>query len=101
MDAISSPPGPIASTSGISSGDGLIVPERQSACRRRERQPGTRMERANLRFDAKGKATSGSHREDESTEAKRRGGTARSSEEGPVMGLERGSCVVQPRPSAN
>jgi hypothetical protein len=35
----------------ISSGDVLILPERHPACRRREPQPGTRMERANLRFD--------------------------------------------------
>ena len=88
-------------TSGISSGDGMILPERHPACRRREPQRGTRMQRANLRFDAKGKATSGSHREDESTEAGRRGGAARRSDEGPVMGLERGGCVVQPRPPAN
>ena len=47
------------------------------------------MERANLRFDAKGKVTSGSNREGESTEAERRGGAARRSDEGPVMGLER------------
>jgi len=40
------------------------------------------MERANLRFDAKGKATSGSNREGESTEAERRGGAARRSDEG-------------------
>src|SRR5262247_800754 len=85
----------------ISLGDGMILPERHPACRRREPQPGTRMERANLRFDAKGKATSGSNREGESTEAGLRGGAARRSDEGPVMGLERGSCVVQPRPSAN
>jgi hypothetical protein len=85
----------------ISSGDGMILPERHPACRRREPQPGTRTERANLRVDAKGKATSGSNRKGESTEAIRRGGAARRSEEGPVMGLERGSCVVQPRPSAN
>ena len=88
-------------TSGISSGDVMILPERHPACRRREPQPGTRMERANLRFDAKGKVTSGSHHKGESTEAERRGGAARRSDEGPVMGLERGSCVVQPRPSAN
>jgi len=85
----------------ISSGDGMILPERHPACRRREPQAGTRMERANLHFDAKGKATSGSNREGESTEAGRRGGAARLSDEGPVMGLERGSCVVQPRASAN
>jgi hypothetical protein len=35
-------------TSGISSGDVMIRPERHPACRRREPQPGTRMERANL-----------------------------------------------------
>jgi hypothetical protein len=79
----------------------MILPERHPACRRREPQPGTCMERANLRFDAKGKATSGSNREGESTEATRRGGAARRSDKGPVMGLERGSCVVQPRPLAN
>jgi hypothetical protein len=88
-------------TSGISSGDDMILPERHPACRRREPQPGTCTERANLRFDAKGKATSGSNREGESTKAVRRGRAARRSDEGPVMGLERGSCVVQRRPSAN
>jgi len=79
----------------------MILPERHPACRRREPQPGTCTERANLRFDAKGKATSGSNREGESTEAKRRGGAAGSSVEGPVMGLERGGCVVRPWPPAN
>jgi hypothetical protein len=85
----------------ISSGDGMILPGRHPACRRLEPQPGTRTERANLRVDAKGKATSGSNREGESTEAIRRGGAAHRSDEGPVMGLERGSCVVQPRSLAN
>ena len=88
-------------TSGISSGDDMILPERHPACRRREPQPGTRTERENLLFDAKGEATSGSNREGESTEAECRGGAARSSDEGTVMGLERRGCVVQPRPSAN
>ena len=59
------------------------------------------MERENLFSDAKGQATSGSNREDESTEAELRGGAARSSDEGSVMGLERGGCVVQPRPLVN
>ena len=49
----------------------------------------------------KGEAASGSNREGESTDAERRGGAARSSEEGPVMGLERRSCVVRPWPLAN
>src|SRR5262245_59489085 len=86
-------------SSGISSGDALILPER-----RREARPGFRMERENLCFvtseDVKGQAASGSNREGESTEAGRRGGAARSSE-GPVMGLERRGCVVRPWPLAN
>jgi hypothetical protein len=79
----------------------MILPERHPACRRREAQSGSRTERENLRFDDKGEATSGSNREGESTEAERRGGAARISDEGSVMGLERRGCVVQPRPSAN
>ena len=60
------------------------------------------MERENLFSDVKGQATSGSNREGESTEAGRRDGAARSSEEGSVvMELERGGCVVQPRPLVN
>jgi hypothetical protein len=51
--------------------------------------------------DVKGQAASGSNREGESTEAERRGGAARSSVEGPVMGLERRGCVVRPWPLAN
>ena len=85
----------------ISSGDDMILPERHPACRRREPQPGSRTERENLLFDAKGEATSGSNREGESTEAERRDGAARSSDEGSVIGLERRGCVVQPRASAN
>src|SRR5215831_5680018 len=92
-------------SSGISSGDALILPERHPACRRREARPGFRMERENLCFvtseDVKGQAASGSNREGESTEAGRRGGAARRSVEGPVMGLERRGCVVRPWPLAN
>ena len=51
--------------------------------------------------DVKGQAASGSNREGESTEAGRRGGAARSSVEGPAMGLERRGCVVRPCPLAN
>ena len=43
----------------------------------------------------------GGPHKDESTEAERRGGAARSSEEGPVIGLERRGRVVQPWPLAN
>ena len=60
------------------------------------------MERENLHCvtrpmgGVKGQATSGSNREGESTDTQRRDGAARSSDEGPVMGLERRGCVVQP-----
>src|SRR5205809_1571156 len=64
-------------SSGISSGDALILPERHPACRRREAQPGSCAERENLCPDAKGEITSGSNREDQSTEAEHRGGAAR------------------------
>src|SRR3982074_2638279 len=88
-------------SSGISLGDVLRLPKRHPAWRRREARPGFRMERENLFSDVKGQATSGSNREGESTEAERRDGAARSSDEGSVMGLERGGCVVQPRSLAN
>src|SRR5215467_15276707 len=69
-------------SSGISSGDALILPERHPACRRREARPGFRMECENLCFvtppGVKGQAASGSNREGESTDARRRGGAARS-----------------------
>src|SRR5207244_5986383 len=56
-------------SSGISLGDALRLPKRHPACRRREAQPGSCMERENLDGDAKGKGTSGSNREAESTDA--------------------------------
>jgi hypothetical protein len=59
------------------------------------------MERENLSSDVKGQAASGSNREGESTEAERRDGAVRSSDEGSVMELERGGCVVQPRALVN
>src|SRR4030088_1614524 len=52
-------------TSGISLGDALRLPKRHPACRRREAQPGSCMERENLDGDAKGKSASGSNREAE------------------------------------
>src|SRR5262245_18537387 len=76
-------------TSGISSGDVMIRPERHPACRRREAQSGSCMERERPASPMPRKKPSGSNREDESTEAESRGGAVRSSDEGPVMGLER------------
>src|SRR5215475_6945098 len=81
-------------SSGISSGDVLILPDRHPACRRREARPGSCTERENLAGDGKGKGASGSNREAESTDAPERGGLPRSSDEGPVMGLERRGRVI-------
>src|SRR5712672_2666040 len=66
-------------SSGTSLGDALRLPKRHPAWRRREAQPGCRMERENLAGDAKGKGASGSNREAESTDAPERGGLPRSS----------------------
>src|SRR6184192_4393715 len=77
-------------SSGISLGDALRLPKRHPACRRREAQPGSCMERENLDGDAKGKGTSGSNREAESTDAPARGGLLHSSEEA-------GECPVGER----
>jgi hypothetical protein len=66
--------------SGISLGV-LRLPKRHPACRRREAQSGSRMERENLAGDAKGKGASGSNRESESTEVPERGGLPCSSDE--------------------
>jgi hypothetical protein len=52
------------------------------------------MERENLAGDAKGKGTSGDHREAESTDASVRGGLPRSSDEDSVMELERRGQVI-------
>src|SRR6202022_560546 len=66
-------------SSGISLGDALRLPKRHPAWRRREAQSGSCTERENLAGDAKGKGTSGSNREAESTDAPERGGLPRSS----------------------
>src|SRR5437870_8664409 len=81
-------------SSGTSLGDALRLPKRHPACRRREAQSGSGMERENLAGDAKGKGASGSNREAESTDAPERGGLPRSSNEGPVMGRERRGWVI-------
>ena len=78
----------------ISSGAVLKLPVRHPACRWRDPHPGSCMERENLAGDAKGKGTSGDHREAESTDALVRGGLPRSSYEGSVMELERRGRVI-------
>ena len=81
-------------SSGISLGDALRLPKRHPACRRREAQSGSCTERENLAGDAKGKGTSGSNREAESTDAPERGGLPRSSDEAGVMLVERRGQVI-------
>jgi hypothetical protein len=81
-------------SSGISSGDALILPERHPACRRHEARLGSGTERENLAGDAKGKGASGSNREAESTDAPERGGLPRSSDEAAVMVVERRGWVI-------
>jgi hypothetical protein len=68
-------------SSGSSLGDVLRLPKRHPAWRRREPQSGSCTERENLAGDAKGKGTSGSNREAESTDAPERGRLPRSSVE--------------------
>jgi hypothetical protein len=53
------------------------------------------VERGNLLPDAKGEVQVRSPRKNESTKVGNRGGTARNSEEIPVMGVERRGCVIQ------
>src|SRR4030095_3932271 len=81
-------------SSGISLGDALRLPKRHPACRRREAQSGSCMERENLAGDAKGKGASGSNREAESTDAPERGGLPCSSDEAGVMPVERRGRVI-------
>ena len=80
--------------SGISLGDVLRLPKRHPAWRRREAQSGSCTERENLAGDAKGKGTSGSNREAESTDAPERGGLPCSSDEAGVMLVERRGQVT-------
>src|SRR6266700_2950113 len=81
-------------SSGTSLGDVLRPLKRHPACRRREAQSGSCTERENLAGDAKGKGTSGSNREAESTDAPERGGLPRSSGEAGVMPVERRGQVI-------
>src|SRR6266516_4523911 len=81
-------------SSGTSLGDVLRLLKRHPACRRCEAQSGSCTERENLAGDAKGKGTSGSNREVESTDAPERGGLPRSSDEAGVMPVERRGQVI-------
>jgi hypothetical protein len=69
--------------------DVLILTEQHPACRQREARPGSCTERENLAGDVKGKSTSGSNREAESTDAPERGGLPHSSDAMPGPALHR------------
>src|SRR6266702_2897393 len=71
-----------------------LLAMRCPVCRRRDSHSGFRTERENLAGDAKGKGTSGSHREAESTDAPERGGLPRTSDEAGVMLVERRGQVT-------
>ena len=81
-------------SSGTSLRDVLRLPKRHPACRRREAQSGSCMERENLAGDAKGKGASGSNREAESTDAPERGGLPCSIDGAGVMLVERRGQVT-------
>ena len=76
-------------TSGISLGDALRLPKRRPACRRRELNQALARNVRTSTAMLKGKGTSGSNREAESTDAPARGGLLRSSDEAGVMPVER------------
>ena len=54
-----------------------------------------------LRLVGQGRTPSGRIRKEKSTDARHRGGPSGSSDEGPVMGLERSGRAVQTRLSVN
>src|SRR3984893_6669496 len=81
-------------SSGISLGDALRLPKRHPAYRRREAESGSGTERENLAGDAKGKSTSGSNREAESTDAPERGGLPRSNAEAGGMPVGQMGAVI-------
>jgi hypothetical protein len=60
----------------------------------RDLSAGTCGERENLLLRCQGRNASGYNRKRQSTNAERRGGASRSSDEYPVMGLERRGCLI-------
>lgn len=81
---------------GISMGGTCLLPMRHPAHRRHELGTGFCLEQENLSSRCKGKTSSSRYCKRESTEAWHGGGTPRSSEEVPVMGMERRGCIIRP-----
>ena len=83
-------------SSGISLGEVLRLPKRHPACRRREAQSGSCMERENLAGDAKGKGASGSNRSRVSSSGRTRSFSSSPSLRSP--NCCNGYCPLRPPP---
>lgn len=81
---------------GISMEGTCLLSMRHPAYRRRDPMGGVSMERENLSSRWQGKTPSGGHRKGESTDARHGGGTPCSSDEVPVMGMERRGRIIWP-----
>ena len=86
----------VVSSTRMSLEETCLPTERQPVFRRHEPIAGFNMERGNLSRDEKGNLQVANKVTRENTEARPRGGAARSSDEAPVMGVERRSCVIRP-----
>src|SRR5690606_17790195 len=75
-------------------GGNLTLAMRHPVYRRRDGMTGFGTERGNLLLRCKGRKPSGEHHEAESTDARRRGGVVRSSDEAAVMAVERRGHVI-------
>ncbi len=73
-----------------------LLSMRHPAYRRHELSTGFCSEQENLSRRCEGKTPSGGHRKGESTDAPHGGGTPRSSDEVPVMGMERRRRIIVP-----
>lgn len=81
---------------GISMEGTCLLSMRHPAYRRHEPSTGFCSEQENLSRRCEGKTPSGGHRKGESTDAPHGGGTPRSSDEVPVMGMERRGRIIMP-----
>lgn len=79
---------------GISTGGTCLLPVRHPAYRRHDSIIGICAERENLSSRCEGKATSRRHGKGDSTDAWHGGGTPCSSDEDPVMGMERRGRII-------
>jgi len=82
-------------SSGISPEVTCLLTGRQPVYRRHDFDPGSCMERGNLFSDVKRNPQAVATVR-ENTDAGNRGGAVRSSDEAPVMGVERRDCIIQP-----